>query len=79
MDFRQNNTYDISQLHYKAKRCLVLRQFEEAAQICCEVLDLQENGEKTQCRLNETADERWNLKDKLKNQKHFWANLHVTE
>ena len=42
MEIRQSDSFDISQLHYKAKRCLVLRNFEDALQICYEVLDLQE-------------------------------------
>lgn len=41
MELRQSDSCDILQLHYKAKRCLVLRNFEDALQICYEVLDLQ--------------------------------------
>lgn len=49
MNCRQENINDIFQLHRQAKRCLVLRRFEETVQVCGEVLkqNLQnDNGEK---------------------------------
>ena len=43
---RQRNFYDICYLHRKAKSFFVLRCFEEAADICKEALEVNENGER---------------------------------
>lgn len=43
---RQRNFYDICHLHRKAKCFFVLRCFEEAAAICKEALEVNENGER---------------------------------
>ena len=40
MNATQRRLYDDSQLLFKAKSFLVLRRFQEAVQVCCEVLEL---------------------------------------